>query len=118
MHQRSVIVLLAATAALAGGISIIDSRLPVSSRVIRLEPESAKPGHVVTAYGQCLGTAYVDDLSLSDGSGHALVTILEQTETAIRFRVPSMLTPGRYTLTIHVSRYRKSIEQAVTLTVE
>jgi hypothetical protein len=118
MQKRSLIVLLFATVALAAGISRISSWLPVSPKVTRLEPDTAKPGDVVTAYGQSIGTAYVDDLSLTDGTGHALVTILEQTETVIRFRVPAMLTPGRYILVIHLSRYRESIEQAVTLTVQ
>jgi hypothetical protein len=44
MHKRGVIVLLVATAAFAAGISLIDSRLTVSPKVTRLEPDTAKPG--------------------------------------------------------------------------
>ena len=118
MRKRRLIMLLGAAAALAAGVSLIDPRQAASPRIVRVEPVTAKPGDVVIAYGDSLGTAHVDDLSLTDGSGHALVTILEQTETAIRFRVPAMLETGRYILVIHVSRYRATIEQDVTLTVE
>jgi hypothetical protein len=71
----------------------------------------------VTAYGEHLGTSNVDDLSLTDGNGHALVTILEQTETSIRFRVPAMVTPGQYIVVIHPSNRYQGIEQDVILTV-
>jgi len=88
------------------------------SSIVRLEPDSGSPGDVIIAYGVNLDSSRVEDLSLTDGNGHALVTIVQQSETSIRFRIPAMLTKGRYTLVIHpAGRYTTSIEQPVTLTV-
>jgi len=111
-----------AVLALAAPVAILSFEnvgVTTASRIIRLAPDTAKPGDIVIAYGQGLGTSRIADLSLTEGRGHALVTILEQTETSIRFRVPAMLTAGRYILVIHpANRYRDGIEQPVTLTVK
>src|ERR1043165_4660458 len=89
---------------------------PQHASIVRLEPECGHPGDVIIAHGVQLDSSKVRDLSLTSGKGHALVTILQQSESSIRFRIPAMLEQGRYTVVIHpAGRYPSSIEQAVIL---
>ena len=92
---------------------------PARPSILRVEPDSGSPGEVITAYGVHLDSSKVEDLSLTGGKGHALVTIILQCETSIRFRIPAMLAKARYTIVIHpTGQYTASIEQPVTLTVK
>ena len=91
----------------------------VRSTISRLDPNYGRPDDLITAYGEHLGANNVADLSLTDERCYALVNITEQSETTIRFRIPSMLEKGDYKVLIHpVGRYTTSIEQRVTLTVK
>jgi len=100
------------------GMVLLGGIQPAHPSIVRLEPKSGSPGEVITAHGVHLDSSKVQDLSLTDGKGHALVTILQQTGTFIRFRIPAMLAKGRYTVVIHpAGRYTASLEQPVSLLV-
>src|SRR5262245_40075425 len=95
-----------------------DSGVPVGSRILRLDPDSGRPGDIISAYGEQLDESKVEALFLSDGECTALVSIAQQNQEMIRFRIPAMLPSGRYRRVIQpVGRHSHGIEQQVTLRV-
>lgn len=107
-----------ALSAVGAGIFLANAGGPAVSRVTRLEPDSGSPEDIVTAYGERLDSSRVGDVSLSGGNVQALVRIIQQEETLIRFRIPTMLTPGTYIVVIHpVGKYGDGVRQRVSLTV-
>ena len=72
--------------------------------IVRLEPDSGKPGDTITAYGTSLDSSTVENIYLTDGTVTALVNIIEQNVTSLRFRIPTMLEKGRYTVVISPAR--------------
>ena len=91
---------------------------PSRSCIVRVEPDAGRPGDLITAYGGQLDQARVQDLLLTDGERSALVTIVQQNEVSIRFRIPARLSPGLYRVVILPSgRNSHGIEQSVTLRV-
>lgn len=88
------------------------------SRVIRLEPDTGRPGDVITAFGGQLDRTRVEELYLTDGECTALVTIVQQNEVSIQFRIPAKLASGRYRVVLlPPGRYSPGVEQQVILTV-
>jgi hypothetical protein len=88
--------LLAATAAGTGGTR--DPRpTPMMSSV---EPSSGRIGDVIKVSGVHLDASLVRDLYMTAGGFDVKVEIIEQTETAIRFKIPAEVKPGRYCLTV------------------
>ena len=67
-------------------------------RIDRVEPAVMRPGDVASASGQYLDRSKVADLLLTNGDLSALTHILEQHATLIRFRLPSTLEAGRYSI--------------------
>jgi IPT/TIG domain len=65
-----------------------------------VNPESAKPGDVVTVSGENLDKSRVTELYLTNGGVDLKVVITDQSATAIKFKVPEKATAGRYTLTV------------------
>ncbi len=103
---------------LAGGSFYRDPGVAARSQVIRLEPDTGRPGDIITAFGEHLDRARVEELFLTDGERTALVTIVQQNEVSIRFRIPSRLASGRYRVVLQpVGRYTRGVEQQVVLTV-
>ena len=104
--------------ALCASVIRSDPGVPAGSRILRLDPDSGKPGDMISAYGDQLDQSKVEALLLSDGECAALVTIVQQNQVMIRFRIPAQLPSGRYRLVIQpVGRYAHGIEQQVTLLV-
>src|SRR6185436_1975369 len=75
-------------------------------RIDRIEPAVIRPGGIVNAFGAYLDRSKLADLLLTDGDSSALTHILEQNATRIRFRLPSMLEAGRYSILL-VTRERQ-----------
>ena len=95
-----------------------DRDIVIRSHVIRLEPDRGIPGDIVTALGEQLDRTRVEELYLTDGSCTALVTIVQQNEVAIRFRIPTHIPSGRYRVVLLLAgRYSRGVEQTVVLTV-
>jgi len=65
-----------------------------------VNPESAKPGDVVTVSGENLDKSRVTELYLTNGDVDLKVVIIDQSAKAIKFKVPEKATAGRYSLTV------------------
>jgi hypothetical protein len=91
-------------------------RVPILRAV---NPESARPGKVVTVSGENLDKTRVTDLYLTDGQVDLKVIITDQSATAIKFTVPEKTAPGRYTVMVLLAGDEpKLLEEPVHLIVE
>ena len=91
----------------------------VMPRITSVEPASGKVGDELTALGENLGKAYAAELYLTDGTTDFKVAITDQTATAIKFKIPSEVKPGRYSLMTLTRRVPQPLEvvQPVKVTV-
>jgi hypothetical protein len=83
---------IAVLAALAAALLSAQSTMPQMQTV---DPASAKNGDVVTVTGENLGTNIVATLYLTDGKADIKVEMTEQTDTAIKFKIPASIKAGR-----------------------
>ena len=92
----------------------------VMPRLTAVEPASAKAGDQMTVSGENLDKPNVAELRLTDGKTDIKLTVIEQTATAIKFRIPANCKPGRYALLTVTKRGQRDleIEQPVKATVE
>jgi len=82
-------------------------------------PETVKAGETATVSGEFLDKSRVADLFLTNAQGDVKVEILEQSDSAIKFRVPAKAASGRYNLLVLlVDIEPKLIEEPARLTVE
>ncbi len=87
---------LAATPAENGGAR--DPRpTPMMSSV---QPASGQTGDALTVSGVYLSASFVRELYLTAAGQDVKAEIVEQTATAIRFKIPATVKPGRYCLTV------------------
>jgi hypothetical protein len=91
--------------------------LRAQTRITEVAPGSAKPGDTVTANGEGVDKAAVDTLYLTDGSNDFKCEMLEQSAKVIKFKVPSDMKKGRWSLMVHTSA-GQLLQQPVKLTVE
>ncbi len=92
------------------------AEMPTMSTV---EPDSGKIGDVLVVAGTNLGQDNVAALYLTDGKADAKVTIVEQTATSIRFKIPPEAKPGRLALMVLTKGSKPTyIEEPVKVTVE
>jgi|SRR5215472_18289532 len=82
-----------------------------------VDPATAKAGETVSAKGDGLDGSNVDQVYLTDGTNDFKCEVVEQTTTAIRFKVPGTMKPGRWAVMVHTKK-GQLIEQPVKLTVE
>jgi hypothetical protein len=75
---------------------------------------------VVSASGEGMDPANVDELYLTNGTDDIKVEMTQQTDKLIKFKVPSGVKAGRWALMVHVKSGSgpKLIEQPVKVTVE
>ena len=92
----------------------VKAQLP---RMASVEPDTAKVGDLVSVKGQEIDNANVDTLYLTDGVNDFKCQMVEQTATAIKFKVPETIKPGRWALMVHTKK-GQLIEQPVKLTVK
>jgi hypothetical protein len=84
-----------------------------------INPESAKPGELVTVSGENLDKSRVTELYLTNGKVDLKVTITDQAATAIKFKVPEKAAPGRYTMMVLLpGEEPKLLEEPIHFTVE
>jgi len=112
------VVWLALLAALVLALSVFGQA--VMPRLTAVEPASAKAGDQMTVTGENLDKPNVAELRLTDGKNDIKLTVIEQTATAIKFRIPATCKPGRYALLTVTKRGPRDleIEQPVKATVE
>src|SRR5712692_8600014 len=91
-----------------------------STRITSVDPLTAKAGDVVSANGEGMDPANVDQLYLTNGTDDIKVEMTEQTDKLIKFKVPTGVKAGRWALMVHVKSGNgpKLIEQPVKVTVE
>ena len=65
-----------------------------------VQPDSGKAGDVLAIEGENLGQQSVAAVYLTNGSVDIKVEIVNQTATAIRFRIPAEAKPGRFALMV------------------
>jgi hypothetical protein len=88
-------------------------------RINSVDPLTGRAGDTIGAVGESIDAEKVEELYLTDGTNDIKVKILEQTDTLIKFTIPSTVKPGRYSLMIKTRGAEpKLLEQPVKLTVE
>lgn len=91
-------------------------------RMTSVDPDSGKRGDVLTVSGENLSKEFVAKLYLTDGGdgkNDVEVQIVEQTATAIKFRIPAKAIGGRLALMIlTTTKPAQLIEQPVKVTIE
>ncbi len=84
-----------------------------------ISQRTAKPGDVITVSGLGLSTKNVDEIYLTDHKFDMRVKVIEQTEKAVKFRVPPFAKPGRMQmLFLSKGTEPKLLEQPVYLLIE
>ena len=84
-----------------------------------VEPASGKGGDIITVSGQNLNQEIVAALYLTNGKEDFKVEIAEQTASAIKFRIPLQIKPGRLALMVLTKgKDAKFIEQPVKVVIE
>ncbi|HXG32825.1 MAG TPA: IPT/TIG domain-containing protein [Bryobacteraceae bacterium] len=88
-------------------------------RMTAVEPANGKAGDVLNVTGENLGKENVAQVFLTDGKNDFKVEITEQADTAIKFKIPANIKPGRFSLMVLTTGNQpKLIEQPVKVTVE
>jgi hypothetical protein len=90
------------------------------SRITGVDPPTAKVGDVVRVAGEGLSQGAVDELYLTNASQDVKVSIIEQGEKVITFKIPVDIKPGRWALMIHLraATGTQFFEQPVKIKVE
>jgi IPT/TIG domain-containing protein len=97
----------------------LTARDPFATPMMRVaEPATAKVGDVVAVTGINLEKEVVAEVYLTDRTDDTKVTVLEQSSTTIKFKVPSV-KPGNYWLKVLVKGDEPVfIEEPCRITVE
>ena len=96
------------------------ARDPAPSPVMKaISPGSAKANEIVTITGDNLGKELVNELYLSDRTAKTKVNIVSETNSELKFKVPSGLKSGKYWIVVLVNQEEPTeMEQAVQLVVK
>lgn len=105
---------------IGGSLVVLGQESRAMPRISLVEPTSGQAGAELTASGESLDQTNVTELRLTDGTDDFKVPITSQTATAIKFKIPNEIKPGRYGLVTFSKRTPRSleIEQPVRITVE
>ena len=91
---------------------------PAMPRMISVDPANGKKGDVVTVTGENLQKDLVSKVYLTDGKNDIILEVTEQTDTAIKFKIP-VKAAGRLALMILTTgKDAKYIEQPVKVTID
>ena len=97
-------------------VSSVSAQVPQMTSV---SPGGGKIGSVLLVTGVHLDKSKVDEVYLSDHTLDMMVKVLEQSDGAIKFRVPPSVSPGRLQLVVKTAGKNPMIlEQPVYITVE
>ena len=80
-------------------------------------PTEARPGDVVTVTGVALDAGHVKEVYLTNGEVDYRVEILEQSDVAVRLRVPAKIPAGQMRFAIVVVSRPELLEQPVLLKI-
>lgn len=101
---------------LVAGLLLFATSIGAQS-ITSVDPDTAKAGDTVSAKGQAIDSTNVDTVYLTDGTNDFKCQMVEQTATAIKFKVPDTMKPGRWAVMVHTKK-DQLIEQPVKLTVQ
>ena len=88
-------------------------------RCTTVEPSNGKSGDILTVNGENLSSTIVAELYFTDGKDDIKAAMLEQTATAIKFKVPAKIAAGRWRLMVLTKgKEPKLIEQPVRVEIE
>lgn len=88
-------------------------------RMTSVDPANGKAGDELTVAGENLEKTLVAKVYLTDGKNDVLVDLTEQTDTTLKFKIPTKATAGRFALMLLTAgKEPKLIEQPVKVTVE
>ena len=88
-------------------------------RMTTVDPPNGKTGDEITVTGENLQKALVAKVYLTDQKNDIVVEVTEQTETSVKFKIPSKAAAGRFALMLLTTgKEPKLIEQPVKITVE
>ena|SRR5579883_1306397 len=91
---------------------------PAMPRMVSVDPGNGKVGDVLVVSGENLAKAAVAKVYLTDSKNDFEVTIVEQSDTAIKFKIPAKAT-GRLALMVLTSgKDGKLIEQPVKVQID
>ena len=85
--------------------------------VTAVDPTTAKGGDTVSATGASIDNGNVDSVYLTDGANDVKCDVVEQSATAIKFKIPGTIKPGRWAIMVHTTK-GQFIEEPVKLTVQ
>src|ERR1035441_5430512 len=69
-------------------------------RMVSVDPPNGKTGDVITITGENLQKALVSKVYLTDGKNDLIVEVTDQTDTAIKFKIPAKVAASRLALMI------------------
>ena len=88
-------------------------------RCTTVEPDTAKVGDIVTVNGENLGKDFVAEIYLTTGRQDFRMEMTEQTDAAIKCKIPATMKPGSYAvLVLTKGKEPKLIQQPVRVEVE
>jgi len=108
---------------LAGGVTLVravtDPEVRPTPIMRAVQPETLKAGESATVTGEYLDKSRVAQLYLTNAQGDIKVEILEQSASAIKFRIPSKVPAARYNLLVLLADIEpKLVEEPTRITVE
>jgi hypothetical protein len=88
-------------------------------RMVSVDPPNGKKGDVIAVAGENLQKDLVSKVYLTDGKNDLIVEVTDQTDTAIKFKIPAKAAASRLALMILTTgKDAKYIEQPVKLTID
>jgi len=98
---------------------------PAMPRMVSVEPANGKVGDVLVVSGENLAKGAVAKVYLTDGSsdpkdplGMLEVSITEQTDTAIKFKIPAKASGRLALMVLTTGKDAKLIEQPVKIQID
>ena len=90
-------------------------------RMTSVDPQAGKIGDVITVTGENLTKAFIAKVYLTDGGdgkGDLEVQVTEQTDTALKFKIPAKATGRMALMILTTAKPQQLIEQPVKVSVE
>jgi len=91
---------------------------PAMPRMVSVDPGNGKVGDVLVVSGENLAKGSVAKVYLTDGAHDLEVIITEQTDTAIKFKIPAKATGRLALMVLTVGKDAKLIEQPVKIQID
>jgi len=91
---------------------------PAMPRMVSVEPGNGKAGDVLAVAGENLQKDAVAKVYLTDGKTDIEVTITEQTEKEIKFKIPAKATGRLALMVLTAGKDAKLIEQPVKVQID